>query len=78
MLIMISNIELVNTMPPSAQLIYHILLLRETQTSKELVSETRYSLRTIRYAIRLLVKARLIIKITDMTDTRRCFYAISS
>ena len=75
---MISNIELIDTMPPSAQLIYHILRLRETLNSKELISETRYSIRTIRNAIRLLMDAHLIIKIPDITDTRRCYYAISS
>ena len=75
---MISNMELVRILPLSAQIVYHILRTHETLNSKQLVSETRYSIRTVRYALRRLRKAQLIIQIPDMTDTRRCTYALVS
>lgn len=74
----INNMDLLNIMPPSAQIVYQIILSHEPLTSKELVSETRYSIRTIRYALRRLMNAQLIVQIPDIRDTRRCFYAISS
>ena len=75
---MISNMELVKILPLSAQIVYHILRTHETLSTKQLVTETRYSIRTIRYALRRLMDIRLIIQIPDMTDTRRCSYSITS
>ena len=75
---MISDIDLLNIMPPSAQIVYQIIRTHEPLTSKQLLSETRYSIRTIRYALRRLMNAELIVQIPDITDTRRCFYAVSS
>lgn len=70
--------DLLNIMPPSAQIVYSIIQTHEPLSTKELVSETTYSIRTIRYALRRLMNAQLIIQIPDITDTRRCYYAISS
>ncbi|MHA2246974.1 MAG: hypothetical protein ACXADY_18670 [Candidatus Hodarchaeales archaeon] len=75
---MITKMDLLNVMPPSAQIVYQILRTHKTLSSKELLSETQYSIRTIRYAIRRLMNAQMIIQIPDMTDTRRCFYAVRS
>lgn len=70
--------DLLNILPPSAQIVYHVLRTHENLTTNQIVSETRYSIRTIRYALRRLIKAHLIKQIPDIKDTRRCYYAIRS
>ncbi|MFX0124157.1 MAG: hypothetical protein ACFFAE_11015 [Candidatus Hodarchaeota archaeon] len=73
-----NNIDLLNTMSPSAQIVYYILRTREKLSTQQILSQTRYSIRTIRYALRYLMNAHLIIQIRDIRDTRRCYYAIKS
>ena len=75
---MSETLLLVETMPPSAQLVYHTLLASKIMNTKELKSETRYSLRTIRYALQRLIHAHLVTQVPDITDTRRSYYAVVS
>ncbi len=75
---MLDKMLLLNTMPPSAQIVYQVLQVCESLNSEDLKSETRYSIRTIRYALQHLLKASLIVQIPDITDTRRCYYTITS
>ncbi len=75
---MTNQLLLVETMPPSARLVYHILQASKIMNTSELKSETQYSIRTIRYALQRLINAHLVIQVPDMTDTRRSYYSILS
>ncbi|MHA2226752.1 MAG: hypothetical protein ACXAC8_16185 [Candidatus Hodarchaeales archaeon] len=65
-----------NIMPPSAQKVYQTLEEHNKLSSIELVQKTQYSPRMVRYALRHLRDAQLIVQLTDMADTRRCYYAL--
>ncbi|MFX0204574.1 MAG: winged helix-turn-helix domain-containing protein [Candidatus Hodarchaeota archaeon] len=69
--------ELFLNLPPSSLKIYKILQSQNQMTFKEITSQTSYSTRTVRYALRDLSDAGLIGKIPDMTDLRRCYYSIN-
>ncbi|MFW9903632.1 MAG: winged helix-turn-helix domain-containing protein [Candidatus Thorarchaeota archaeon] len=69
--------ELFMKMPPSSLKIYKILQSQRQMTFKEITSQTDYSTRTVRYALRDLSDAGLIGKIPDITDLRRCYYSIN-
>ncbi|UCG04160.1 MAG: ArsR family transcriptional regulator [Candidatus Heimdallarchaeota archaeon] len=75
---MINDIDLLNIMSPSAQIVYQVLRTREKLTTQQIVSQTRYSIRTIRYALRHLMNAHLIVQIPDIRDARRCYYTINA
>jgi len=67
-----------NNMPLSAIIIYQIIQDEERSNTKNLQLKTSYCARTIRYAIQNLLDADLIVRITDITDTRRCYYVIKN
>ena len=69
--------EIFMNLAPSSLQIYKILQTRKQMTFKEITSQTKYSTRTVRYALRDLSDAGIIGKIPDMTDLRRCFYSIN-
>ncbi|MFX0123346.1 MAG: winged helix-turn-helix transcriptional regulator [Candidatus Hodarchaeota archaeon] len=69
--------ELFVNMSPSSLKVYRILQSSKKMTFKEISSQTDYSTRTVRYALRDLNDAGLIGKIPDMSDLRRCFYTIN-
>jgi DNA-binding MarR family transcriptional regulator len=69
--------ELFMNLPPSSLRVYKILQTSKQMTFKEISSQTNYSTRTVRYALRDLSDAGLIGKIPDMTDLRRCYYSIN-
>jgi transcriptional antiterminator len=70
------NHEILRNLPPSAQLVYQKLQERDFINSRQLISETRYSPRTIRYALNQLINVHLIKRIHDIKDARRCYYTI--
>lgn len=61
---------------PSAEIILSILRIEGKMYVGEIHSKSRYSIRTVRYALRHLQDAGLIVKIKDLTDMRRHFYAV--
>lgn len=61
-------------MPPSSLKVYQILRSAQRMRFIDIASQTNYSTRTVRYALRDLTDAGLISKIPDMNDLRRCFY----
>lgn len=70
--------KLVNSLSPSAQMVYRTLQLNKKMHVGEIESITPYSSRTIRYALRQLKDVRLIIQVPDMMDIRRHYYVINS
>ncbi|MHA2226749.1 MAG: hypothetical protein ACXAC8_16170 [Candidatus Hodarchaeales archaeon] len=72
----VNSKNLVKIMPPSAQKVYQTLEECNKLSSNDLVKKTRYSPRMVRYALRQLKDAQLIVQLTDMADTRRCYYAL--
>ena len=69
--------DLFVNLSPSSLKIYRILQSSKKMTFTEISSQTDYSTRTVRYALRNLNDAGLIGKIPDMSDLRRCFYTIN-
>lgn len=65
-------------MPPAAQIVYQYLQTGEELNTRELQYRTQYSPRSVRYALRYLIEANLIIQMTDINDARRRFYVIKS
>lgn len=69
---------MVRNLPPSSLKVYNILQTHKKMTFQEITSQTTYSTRTIRYALRELREAGLVGQIPNMTDLRRCYYFIHS
>ncbi|MFX0013371.1 MAG: winged helix-turn-helix domain-containing protein [Promethearchaeota archaeon] len=72
-----ATVELFANMSPASLKIYQILQSANKMTFKEISSQTRYSTRTVRYAIQNLHDAGLIGKVPDITDLRRIYYTIN-
>ena len=70
--------EIINSLPLSAQKVYHTIKIFEKVNSRELITETQYSRRTVHYALRHLIDASLIVQIPDMQDTRRFHYSLKN
>jgi transcription initiation factor IIE alpha subunit len=68
----------IEDMPPAAQVVYHFLQAGEELNTMELEYKTQYSPRSVRYALRYLIEANLIIQMTDINDARRRFYVLKS
>ncbi len=69
-------------LPPSSQKIYSILQKRTATVEEELLSSqelaiiSKYSPRTVRYALNKLIDKELVIKVPDLFDARRCYWVI--
>ena len=68
--------KLFSNMPPSSLKVYQILRSAQRMRFNDIASQTNYSTRTVRYALRDLTDAGLISKIPDMNDLRRCYYFV--
>jgi len=66
----------VTTLPPSAKLVYKILLHEGEGTQKELITRTMLPERTVRHALELLQKENLIQKRTNLSDARQSIYRV--
>ncbi|MFX0206211.1 MAG: hypothetical protein ACFFDT_09500 [Candidatus Hodarchaeota archaeon] len=66
--------SLLRHLPPSAQKIYQILHSRDVMRVSDLESETPYSSRMIRYALRYLLDQRLV---TQVRDNWYCYFTIN-
>jgi predicted DNA-binding transcriptional regulator len=75
---MSNSVGLSNTLlrylPPSARKIYQVLHSRDVMRVRDLESETPYSSRMIRYALRCLVDQRLV---TQVRDNWYCYFTIN-
>ena len=63
-------------MPPSSKRVYNIIQTGKQMRFKDIALKTKYSTRTVRYALRDLKDAGLIGQIPDMMDLRRCYYIL--
>ena len=68
------NKKLISNMPPSSLKVYEIIQTSKRLRFADIASQTNYSTRTVRYALRDLKDAGLVGKIYDINDMRRCFY----
>jgi DNA-binding MarR family transcriptional regulator len=68
------NNKLFSRMAPSSLKIYEIIKTSKRLRFDDIASQTKYSTRTVRYALRDLKNAGLIGKIHDINDMRRCYY----
>jgi hypothetical protein len=69
--------DTIEEMPLSAQIVYQILQKGEKLNAGDLEYQTRYSPRMVRYALRYLIDASLIIQLIDINDARRRFYILN-
>lgn len=70
----ITKIQELETLPPSAKLVYTVLLREDELTQKQLAEETRLASRTVRYATSRLEKADLIEHRVNLQDIRQKLY----
>ena len=63
-------------LPPSAKLVFKILSYEGDLTQKEVVSATGLPERTVRYALELLLKKRLITSHPYLSDARQTVYGV--
>jgi NAD+ kinase len=71
-----TNIAKLKTLPPSAKLIYKILLHEGNMTQKDLANASYLPERTIRYALSLLLKGGIITEQPYFNDTRQNIYGV--
>ena len=70
-------------LPPSSLKIYSILQNRTSKVSEDLLSSqqlatiSKYSPRTVRYALNKLKDKKLVMKVYDLLDARRCYWIIN-
>ena len=62
-------------LPPCAQVIYKIIDSKIKVEIYEIEQNTRYSARTVRHALRILRKTKLVTRIPNIYDMRRHYYA---
>ena len=68
--------EKIDDLPPSAKLVYKVLEYNGQMTQKELASETRLSVRTVRYALNRLGEVGLVEQVPCLSDGRRTLYDV--
>jgi DNA-binding MarR family transcriptional regulator len=61
---------------PSVKEIFRLIKRNERINTTDLRLQTKYSQRTVRYALRQLRDAQLVTRIPDISDTRRYYYII--
>lgn len=64
------------TLPPSAKLVFKILSYEGNLTQKEIINATGLPERTVRYALELLFKKRLISQHPYLNDARQTVYGV--
>lgn len=70
--------EKIDDLPPSAKLVYKVLEYNGQMTQKELASETRLSVRTVRYALNRLGDVELVEQVPCLSDGRRTLYDVET
>jgi predicted DNA-binding transcriptional regulator len=61
-------------LPPSAQKVFQVLCSRDMMRVSDIESETCYSSRMIRYALRRLLDQRLV---TQVRDNWYCYFTVN-
>ena len=69
------SVNILMNLPPSALAIYKIIESKKKVEVCEIEKNTRYSQRTVRNALRILRNTNLIIRIPNIHDMRRHYYA---
>ena len=69
--------ERLEDLPPSAKLVHKTLEFEGECTQKELVTETRLSSRTVRYAISRLEEQELVEQRVSFRDARQKLYSLA-
>ena len=68
--------EKIAKMPPSSKLIYKILSQQGELTQKEIISESFLPARTVRHALELMLREKLIVKKPYLNDARQMVYSL--
>jgi DNA-binding MarR family transcriptional regulator len=63
-----------NDIPPSARKVFRILQNSGPLTPKAISNQTTFSSRTVRYALKILLKLGLIKKLPNLEDARQFIY----
>ncbi|WXG42641.1 MAG: helix-turn-helix domain-containing protein [Promethearchaeati archaeon SRVP18_Atabeyarchaeia-1] len=63
-----------NDIPPSALKIFGILKISGPLTPKAISNRTTFSSRTVRYALKILLKLGLVRKLPNLHDARQFIY----
>ena len=70
------NVDRLRDLPASSKLIYKILQHEGSMTQKEIISNSLLPDRTVRYALNILLKKRLITNQPHFSDTRQTVYTV--
>jgi predicted transcriptional regulator len=65
-----------NDIPPSALKIFDILQVNGPLTPKAISNKTTFSSRTVRYALKILLRLGLVKKLPNLRDARQFIYRI--
>jgi DNA-binding MarR family transcriptional regulator len=69
--------EGLESLTPSAKLVFKVLQHEGTLTSKRIVEETRLPSRTVRYALEQLKANKIVTSETSFMDARQTFYSLT-
>ena len=76
-LVSTQNVEIPEIkLSPSIKEVYYILKANGPQTPKEILAQTSYAPRTLRYALKKLLELHLIKKTPNFEDLRQNYYKI--
>ncbi|AGB48866.1 hypothetical protein Metho_0605 [Methanomethylovorans hollandica DSM 15978] len=71
------NYEKLESLPPSAKLVFKILEANGRMTQKDIIRETILPSRTVRYAINRLKDEHILMERFNFIDSRQSFYEIN-
>jgi DNA-binding transcriptional regulator GbsR (MarR family) len=70
------DLDLIENLSPSIQKVYDILLKNERMTISDIRAKTKYSRRTVSFALRQLIVVGLVTRTPKLLDMRRYHYTV--
>lgn len=70
------NLDLIENLSPSIQRVYEVLLKKDQMTISDIKASTKYSRRTVSFALRQLIAAGLVTRTPKLLDMRRYNYTV--
>ncbi len=68
----------IQTLPPSAKLVYKVLEYEGAMTQDQIATESRLCSRTVRYALRKLERTDAVTSRVSLEDARQSVYRLST
>lgn len=70
------NLDLIENISPSIQRVYEVLFTSDQMTISDIKLSTKYSRRTVSFALRQLIAAGLVTRKPTLLDMRRYYYSV--